>query len=181
MLHHPLSPLRLHVLTKRLVYVRFELSGPLLWCCGVVDYIQQVCRVAMEEQFQKLHEQLVARGLVSDGDSHPTDSDPDSVNQFFRFQEICQRSTRRYDLRVDTTKEPFATLQRHLQSADGNSDTSSDNNGDASLLQALLPKCLGSRWKLLYMGVVWSQPGSEGTVTIEPVIDDVGSCSYWCS
>ena len=108
-----------------------------------------------------------------------------------RFREICQRSERRYDLRVDVTSEPFRDVlqtlfpvhHRHLDAEsstqippipqiEGQSQSQSQSqshDGEVSerrlrpsKLGRVIARVLGSEFRLLYMGVVWSQSGSAG-------------------
>eukprot|EP00750_Incisomonas_marina_P004306 INCI13458.19.p1 GENE.INCI13458.19~~INCI13458.19.p1 ORF type:complete len:619 (+),score=94.61 INCI13458.19:1695-3551(+) len=120
------------------------------------DLVQRCCR-ALTTRFEELLHVLHARGLVeskliSAGPSASGESIAEPTD-FFRFNEICQRSARRYDLRVDSSAAPFAELLQRLQQYD---------SSEGCVLGRLAKSVLGRNYKVLYVGVVWSQPGSEG-------------------
>lgn len=114
----------------------------------------------MLEKFCKLQSQLLKLGLVKCDSTERRDN-------FFRFSEICERSHRRYDIRVDHSAEPFCKIVKLLAPPskidfDANEEQKKVNGISNNALQSLCQDILGSNYKLLYMGVVWSQPGSEG-------------------
>lgn len=124
----------------------------------------QRCCLALTTRFEELLDALYARGLVESSliaagpaaarqNSQPVNTTAEPA-EFFRFNEICQRSERRYDLRVDSSAPPFVELLQCLQRH--------DDSSQGCVLGRLAKSVLGRNYKVLYVGVVWSQPGSEG-------------------
>jgi len=117
----------------------------------------------MRERFAELLVQLHKRDLVPSAsvDAPPPAQLPDQPASFFRFNEICQRSERRYDLRVDADAAPFADIVTCLKSR-ATDEPQAPHHERVTLFRQLMRRFLGDEYKLLYIGVVWSQPGSEG-------------------